>query len=689
MRRKLAPFLLIIILFIFALLSSKNIGDFFYPGHEGWLGAQTGCGALNFIHHGFLKLKFCVTCSSLRPQVPSDPAEFYSGHPMLNYYLVALIWKMFGVSELSARLYMLLYSIGAAIFLFLLVRDLTKSNLAALFSTALYLTFPTIQFYGHQINGEISLLFFAIGASWFFYKYLIEPDNKKQFKLAAITGIFIFFGCMMDWFSYLFAATFAAIALIRFIRDKKGSGGFFIFVLAPLLASTLYILPVIAAKGSLDEIVGKFFFRAGSDHAPYPLIPFLQMNLNRIDKHFGSIFYCLFILSTLYLLYLPLKLAVFKKREPGDLYYVILFALPLTFFLLMKQLVDIHDFFMIYFAFFMAFAPVWIIYNFTRRFAKPLLILVLAPVVILAIVNDLRFPFTPTDNVDYVFIGKYIQRETGINDRILMKTGYPGQCHRDFYFRRYTKEDFSPDLRSIEEIIGRDKAFRLVILENRPDYYGAIIPMINKYKTIFLINDFIFDVTKPAGKLEVIKLIPQPTNLFWNYFISDRRPPVKEKLVNDPKMEEALYVMLGVKSPPINKFFPLGLSGIYYDNPHFSGNTKPFTGINDHISYIWTDRIGPEQAGNARYVLRPWAGFSLILQGKLYIPRSSEYSFSLQSDDDAAFYIDEKLIIDSHVNQPKTVKRFLESGWYQARLNFSDMGGAAELKLDITPAALP
>jgi hypothetical protein len=703
MLKRFVPFLLVIILAVFLLFASKNIGNFFYPGHEGWLGAQTGIGALNFIQHGFLKMKFCISLSSLKPQAPSAPAEFYSGHPMLNYYMVALVWKIFGVSELAARLYMLLYAVGAAIFLFLLVRDLTRSNLAALFSTAFYLTFPTVQFYSHQINGEMSLLFFASGSLWFFYKYLNQTDTGQKIKFANITAIMIFLGCMMDWFSYLFAAAFAAIALFRSIRDKKEYRVFFTFVLAPISALLLYLLPVIAAQGSLSEITGKFFVRAGSEHGPYPLIPFLQINLNRIDKHFGPLFYCLFILSLLYLLYLPLKILVFKKKDWGDLFYLILLILPLTFFLLMKQLVDIHDFFMIYFSFFLAFAPVWILSNFFPLFnliprsalfskeiaVKIILLVAFAPILILAAANDLKRPFASEGNIDYVYIGKYLQQVTSLNDKILMRIDYPGPNHRDFYSSRNTNEDFDPDFNKIEEIIVRDKAYKLVVLENRSDNYNAIIPLINKYKTTFYHNAFIFDITRPAGKLEVIKSVPQPTNLFWNYFVSEQRPPEKEEHIYDPKLEQALYVMLGIKPVPVNKLFPQGLSGAYYDKPDFSGNTKPFVGRNDRVYYIWTDKIETDQIGDLRYILRPWGGFSLILRGKLYIPTSGEYYFSLFSDDNASFYINDKLVLESGYRRPSNARQLLKKGWYDGRINFVDYGGEAILSFSLDCLTAP
>jgi hypothetical protein len=665
---RIASAVLLMILTAYGLSASREIGDFFVAGHEGWLGAQTGIGALNFLKHGFLKLKFCTTLVPLRPLPPTNPADYYAGHPMLNFYAVALLWSIVGVSELSARLYMILLTLGSIIFFFLLVRDLTRQDIPALLAAALYVCFPVVRYYGHQVNGEIGLLFFVAGGLFALNRHFDASSEKKRWLWFAIAAASWLAAFMMDWFSFVYG-TLLLIGLTIFKPRQFRAAG--MIALMMLLALTLFSIPVMAAKGSLSQVVEKFFFRCGQETGRYSYLTTLTDIYFRSEKHFGPVYRYGVLLAPLFAL-----LWIKNWRDRASRFLILFAAAPLIFFLTLRQAVQIHDFFMIYFAFAFAFAPVWVLDRllpFHLRWRNLIMLVCLLPVIMSGWAQS---RFKPVGHANYAYLGRYLQHRTGPDDLICLNIDYPGPSYLAFYMAR----PIDPEYR-----LG-DSGCRWVVLELRPENSEQIKHLLKKHAAVFYRNYFVFDLEQPPGDLATYRIEPLPSTTWYRYFISAERPPEDEVLVESPELARAIKIRLGLDKPPVNPYFPQGISGTYFRGLDFTGERRNFTGSYDRIDHVWVDsftRTG--ELYDLKYLVRPWGGFSLRLAGQLVIPAPGPYRLKLACDDTAEVLIDEKTVLRTGWRQPAETIVDLTAGTHLVRIDFVDIGGEAFLTCSISP----
>lgn len=78
------------------------------------------------------------------------------------------------------------------------------------------------------------------------------------------------------------------------------------------------------------------------------------------------------------------------------------------------------------------------------------------------------------------------------------------------------------------------------------------------------------------------------------------------------------------------------------------------------------------------------APFSAVYEGEIFIPVPGDVTFYLASDDGAAFYLGEDLVVDHPGEHPEKVKsalRPLSAGWHPFRIKYFDAGGQASLRL--------
>lgn len=76
--------------------------------------------------------------------------------------------------------------------------------------------------------------------------------------------------------------------------------------------------------------------------------------------------------------------------------------------------------------------------------------------------------------------------------------------------------------------------------------------------------------------------------------------------------------------------------------------------------------------------------FAMLFEGQLETPLEGDYSFDLSADDHARLFIDDQLIVDSHINVAARVERQngkvkLDAGSHSLRVEYLDYGGTARL----------
>ncbi|MBI5881749.1 MAG: glycosyltransferase family 39 protein [Elusimicrobia bacterium] len=98
-------------------------------------------------------------------------------YPPLNKLLGAFSYTLLGVREASARLPQLIFSLGAGIYLYKLVR-LYRDERASILASAAFLFCPIVFYFGNLANMEPGVLFFCMASSYYFLKGLQESSSK-------------------------------------------------------------------------------------------------------------------------------------------------------------------------------------------------------------------------------------------------------------------------------------------------------------------------------------------------------------------------------------------------------------------------------------------------------------------------------------------------------------------------------
>ncbi len=113
--------------------------------------------------------------------------QFYE-HPFLGIWFQALVFKLFGASELTSRLVGVFFGVGTFYFLYRLAEKWVDSRFANVFCL---LSLISIYFVGRMptFYFEIPLTFFLLGSFYFYWKSLVLPDWKDEL----LAGIFL--GC--------------------------------------------------------------------------------------------------------------------------------------------------------------------------------------------------------------------------------------------------------------------------------------------------------------------------------------------------------------------------------------------------------------------------------------------------------------------------------------------------------------
>lgn len=187
----------------FALIFAAGIylraRDLFAPWkgiHNAWGGAMYGNIARNYLKYGYLATHFGPV-SNLGIVSPSE-FQYYYHHPPLLYWLVSLSFRFFGVSEWSARLVPLVFSVALLLLIYVVgarLFDRKVGLLAAAFAAIM----PMETYYGAHVDvyGSVAVAFSLLA----FYGYIRWVGERQTADLAlCVAGVVL--GCMTAWYTY-------------------------------------------------------------------------------------------------------------------------------------------------------------------------------------------------------------------------------------------------------------------------------------------------------------------------------------------------------------------------------------------------------------------------------------------------------------------------------------------------------
>lgn len=112
-----------------------------------------------------------------KPHIDKPYGIHGDNFPLVAWIITAL-WKIFGLSLWTARLVIILFSLMAVLFTYLLVREMFDREDFALLSALFTAIMPLLVFFGRQVQYDTPALGFSMAALYFFWLWKKDPKTK-------------------------------------------------------------------------------------------------------------------------------------------------------------------------------------------------------------------------------------------------------------------------------------------------------------------------------------------------------------------------------------------------------------------------------------------------------------------------------------------------------------------------------
>ncbi|MBI2327777.1 glycosyltransferase family 39 protein [Candidatus Curtissbacteria bacterium] len=338
--RKIREYYILILILIFAgILISINL-DKPFIGHHDWNGAWYSNFARNFTRYGLLQTKF----GSVLNYDFVNPSDFryFTHYPPLLPILLFVSFKIFGISEWSARIVPLLFSlatISAIYFLGLKFFDKKTAVLAAAISTV----FPIMIYFGTMPVQEVLVLPLVLVSVYFYFVFFEKPDRGNFLKLIAV----LFISHLTNWPAYYLTPLFFLHFLI-FAKSKWKLQLALAFPVFSLLMFGLHMAHLIWLTGKPfgGGMIEVFLYRAnfGEKLIGYSTLNFLKTQARMLVVYFTRL---AIVLSAVSLLWMIIKMKNHQIERQVQL-ITILGIFGVTHNLIFRNMAFIHDYMIIY-----------------------------------------------------------------------------------------------------------------------------------------------------------------------------------------------------------------------------------------------------------------------------------------------------------------------------------------------------
>lgn len=244
--------------------------------------------------------------------------DIFIAHPLIYFYIEYPFTYLYP-SLLSARLVSVLLSLGAMLLTFYIAENLYSRRVAML-AMALFAFSPYTIYYNKLAIVENAVLFFVTLSLYFFFKYYKFSGEKNLFLCGFFSGIA---------FISKYSALLMIIAL-AFLMALKGFKRLMVFTGSASIMPSVFLLLLVLSD------VHKYWF---AQTVVFQIIRFgfpLHMKLLEIGVFFAL---------SLPLFMAAVPLVTFKKSRE-DYMLILLYAVPFTFIVLSKVLIN-HYFLML------------------------------------------------------------------------------------------------------------------------------------------------------------------------------------------------------------------------------------------------------------------------------------------------------------------------------------------------------
>ena len=329
---------------VFIIISMHNIGLPWQWGHSGFVGAEKGEFAYNYLKIGYWNTRFTQMYSVGILETGKEVYEPYFHHPPLMALYISVLFFVFGISEVVARLGSLFLCVLTLMVSFVMLSRHFEKRIAV--GLGLIMTLSPINYLLRHFAGMELLAVLFITLTIFFY--IRWMDTKRRGWLFVTLGS-VFVGTFTDW-QYYFLVPALTIHYLLFLR-RRYSKEFLIIILLPPASFGLYMLHVFMVGGDIQ----------GGAHFGGTMIDTLlfRLNLSESSKPYGITYSGIFsslpvrishyftlpilILACVWPLHVLYK--AWKKRDvKHESVFLLTVLFQVMFFLVFTNTYWIHDF---------------------------------------------------------------------------------------------------------------------------------------------------------------------------------------------------------------------------------------------------------------------------------------------------------------------------------------------------------
>lgn len=386
----------LVLLFVGVLILSVNLNKPFW-GHHDWNGAYWGNVARNFTRHGIFETRLGMIYN-VGPATPDNFAYTFHFSPLYPL-LLSLFFRLFGISEVTARSLSIILSV-TTLFVFYRLIKVFSQNRVALAAIAFWVATPMFIYFGKMPVHDILILLLSITSFLFFF-----TGRKK------LSVLFALLAQLSGWPGYSVVVALTAVIAV----GKKGSWREKFFQALSYWATTF------AVFGSLllhDRLLTGSFFGGGLDEIfftrirPVAILPYIGI-LSRWSLTYFTPLILFFAASGLILI-------ISKRIKDWKIPFCLLIYASI-YPIISRDSASRHDYLLIY------FLPVLTLLAslLLDRFIKRNVLFYGAIILTIMIMVKTRLPYIMALNNSDIYresalLGKFVNQNSRPNDRVLI-----------------------------------------------------------------------------------------------------------------------------------------------------------------------------------------------------------------------------------------------------------------------------
>jgi 4-amino-4-deoxy-L-arabinose transferase-like glycosyltransferase len=344
---KLWPYLLILLVSLAVLI--PNLSKPFI-GHHDWNGVYYSQIARNY-------LQYPLNITKLGQM--TSVGNFYTHYPPLMPLILALNFLVLGISDLSARLLPLGFTILTLLTIFRMTQKLKLKKIIG-YSAILIIFTPMLRYFSHMPSQEILMIFFSVFSVNLYLSLILSPKPKHQYELYLVTVL----NGLTGWAGYFI---YPILAVHAFFNHKKILPIILKSIGLLFITFTLHLFHTYLLTGSLvgGGLIDALLLRLNL----YPSLGLVEPELAgqfSLQVYFLkqtsilTIYYTSTVLIASFINLIFIAIKIFRKQSLSLLNQLVLIFLAwgLTYPIIFSNVVFVHEYFNLFFWPFLAFSLV-------------------------------------------------------------------------------------------------------------------------------------------------------------------------------------------------------------------------------------------------------------------------------------------------------------------------------------------